>query len=114
MYCARLGRRAARRVERYGEGCVRCEDQQKQGLSRQDAARFIAALAEGLGDDGRVTVWLGGSTLEFTAADQMDCEFEVTIDGDEIELELELKPTNSKTTSQSMTRLRMTRPRKTN
>jgi amphi-Trp domain-containing protein len=65
--------------------------EQKQSLSRQDAARFIAALAEGLADDGRVTVQLGSSTLELSVAGQVDCELEVAVDGDEIELELELK-----------------------
>ena len=48
-------------------------------------------LAEGLGDDGRVVVRLGGSTLELSVADQLRCELEVAVDGDGIELELELK-----------------------
>jgi len=65
--------------------------EQKQVLSRQEAARFIAALAEGLADDGAVTVRLGSSTLELSVASQVDCELEVAVDGDEIELELELK-----------------------
>ena len=65
--------------------------QQKQALSRQEAARFITALAEGLGEDGKVTVRLGSSTLEFSVADQVDWELEVEVDGDKIELELELK-----------------------
>jgi amphi-Trp domain-containing protein len=65
--------------------------QQKQSLSRQEAARFIAALAEGLGEDGKVAVRLGNSTLELSVADQVDWELEVEVDGDEIELELELK-----------------------
>ncbi|WP_222269356.1 amphi-Trp domain-containing protein [Modestobacter marinus] len=65
--------------------------QQKQALSRQEAAHFIAALAEGLGEDGKVTVQLGSSTLELSVANQVDWEFEVVVDGDEIELELELK-----------------------
>ena len=64
--------------------------EQKQSLSRQEAARFIAELAEGLGDDGKVTVRLGSSTLELSVADQLQCELEVAVDGDEIELELEL------------------------
>jgi amphi-Trp domain-containing protein len=65
--------------------------QQKQSLSRQEAARLIAALAEGLGEDGKVTVQLGNSTLELSVTDQVDWELEVEVDGDEIELELELK-----------------------
>lgn len=65
--------------------------QQKQSLSRQEAARLIAALAEGLREDGKVTVQLGNSTLELSVTDQVDWELEVEVDGDEIELELELK-----------------------
>jgi amphi-Trp domain-containing protein len=65
--------------------------QQKQALSRQEAARLIAALAEGLGEDGKVTVQLENSTLELSVTDEVDWELEVEVDGDEIELELELK-----------------------
>lgn len=64
--------------------------QQKQSLSRQEAARFFAALAEGLGEDGKVAVRLGSSTLELSVADRVEWELEVEVDGDEIELELEL------------------------
>jgi amphi-Trp domain-containing protein len=73
--------------------------QQKQSLSRQEAARLIAALAEGLGEDGKVTVQLGNSTLELSVTDQVDWELEVEVDGDEIELELELKWSTSGRTS---------------
>ena len=65
--------------------------QQKQSLSRQEVARLVAALAEGLGEDGKVTVQLGNSTLELSVSDEVDWELEVEVDGDEIELELELK-----------------------
>jgi amphi-Trp domain-containing protein len=70
--------------------------QQKQSLSRQEAARLIAALAAGLGEDGKVTVQLGNSTLELSVTDQVDWELEVGVDGDEIELELELKWSTSR------------------
>ncbi len=62
--------------------------QQEQALTRQEAARFIAALAEGLTGDGKVTVQLGSSTVELSVAAKVDWEFEVAVDGDEIELEL--------------------------
>src|SRR4051812_42045847 len=65
--------------------------EQKQTLSRQEAARFLRELAEGLGADGKVTVQLGNSSLELAVADQLRCELEVSVDGDELELELELK-----------------------
>jgi amphi-Trp domain-containing protein len=65
--------------------------EQKQVLSREEAARFIAALADGLGGEGTATVRLGTSTLELSVADELRCELEVAVDGDGIELELELK-----------------------
>src|SRR3712207_4082107 len=70
---------------------VHVKVQQKQSLSRQDAARLIAGLAEGLGNNGKVTVRLGNSTLELSVTDQVDWELELEVDGGEIELELELK-----------------------
>jgi amphi-Trp domain-containing protein len=65
--------------------------QQQQALSRQEAAHFVRALADGLGDGGRVRVQLGTSTLAVSVASQLDCELDVSVDGDEIELELQLK-----------------------
>jgi amphi-Trp domain-containing protein len=65
--------------------------EQKQTLSREEAARLITALAQGLGAGGKVAVQMGSSTLQLSVAGQVDCELEVTVDGDEIELELELK-----------------------
>src|SRR5215211_4294110 len=91
MYCAQLGRRTGGAHARTEKAVSDVKIEQKQVLSRQEAARFIAALAEGLGDEGRVAVQLGSSTLELSVASQVDCELEVAVDGDEIELELELK-----------------------
>src|SRR5215212_7174891 len=91
MYCAQLGRRTGGAHARTEKAVSDVKIEQKQVLSRQEVARFIAALAEGLGDDGKVTVQLGSSTLELSVATQVDCELEVAVDGDEIELELELK-----------------------
>jgi amphi-Trp domain-containing protein len=63
-----------------------------ESLSRREAARRLAALAEALAaDGGRVEVELGATRLKLQVADQVRCEIEVEIDGDEIELELELK-----------------------
>lgn len=62
-----------------------------ESLSRREAARRLAALAESLANGGRVEVELGASRLKLSVPDQVRCEIEVEIDGDEIELELELK-----------------------
>jgi amphi-Trp domain-containing protein len=91
MYSAQLGRRTGGPLGGTEKAVADVKVQQKQALSRQEAARFIAALAQGLGDDGTVTVQLGSSTLELSVAGQLDCELEVAVDCEEIELELELK-----------------------
>lgn len=92
VYSEQLGRRTARRTDETERAVADLKVEQKQTLSREEAARLIAALADGLGDDrGDVTVRLGTSTLELSVANQLDCELEVSVDGDEIELELELK-----------------------
>ena len=76
---------------RNGEGVSDVKVETKQALSRQEAARFIAELAKGLGYDGKVTLRLGSSTVELAVADQLHVELEMAVDGDEIELEMELK-----------------------
>ena len=92
MYSAQLGRRSGGAHAGTENAVSDVKIEQKQKLSRQEAARFIATLAEGLrDDDGTVTIHLGSSTLALSVANQVDCELEVAVDGDEIELELELK-----------------------
>jgi amphi-Trp domain-containing protein len=60
-------------------------------LSRHDAGRWFADLAEALSGDGKVSIRLARSTVELTVPDHVRCEAEVEVDGDEVELELELK-----------------------
>jgi amphi-Trp domain-containing protein len=69
--------------------------EQKQSLSRTEAAQLVADLAEGLKGDGAVTLHLGGGTVELTVGTQIRCELEVEVDGNELELELELKWSSS-------------------
>src|SRR3954452_9570487 len=73
--------------------------EQKQSLSRAEAAKLVAALAEGLKGDGEVTLTLGGGTVELTVGSQIRCELEVEADGEKFELELELKWSSSDGTS---------------
>ena len=60
-------------------------------LSRHEAARWIADLAEALSGDGPVSIRLARSTVELEVPDHVRCEAEVEVDGDEVELEFELK-----------------------
>jgi len=63
----------------------------KSTMTRSEASRWFAEVAEALGADGPVKLRLGGSTVELEVPDKVRCEAEVEVDGDEIELELELK-----------------------
>lgn len=60
-------------------------------LSRSEAARWIADLAEALGGDGTASISLARSTVELQVPEHLRCEAEVEVDGDEVELEFELK-----------------------
>ncbi|NMH99272.1 amphi-Trp domain-containing protein [Pseudonocardia acidicola] len=63
----------------------------KGWLAREDAARWLSALAAALAKGGDVDMEVGGSRVRLTVPDHVRTEFEVEVDGDEIELELELK-----------------------
>jgi amphi-Trp domain-containing protein len=60
-------------------------------MSRHEAARWIAELAEALSGDGTVSIRLAQSTVEMEVPDHVRCEAEVEVEGDEVELEFELK-----------------------
>jgi amphi-Trp domain-containing protein len=60
-------------------------------LTRQEAARWIAEVAEALSGDGTVSIHLARSTVELAVPDHVRCEAEVEVDGDEVELEFEMK-----------------------
>jgi amphi-Trp domain-containing protein len=69
VYREALPSRHAARGEGTEKAVSDVKVEHKQSLSHQDAARFIAGLAEGLADDGRVTVQLGNSTLQLSVAE---------------------------------------------
>ena len=64
----------------------------KTTMTRQEVARWFADVAEALAGDGQVKLRLAGSsTVELEVPDSVRCEAEVEVDGDEIELEFEMK-----------------------
>jgi amphi-Trp domain-containing protein len=67
------------------------ELKRKESLTRQEAAEWLSALATALTDGGRVELNLGASTVSLEVPDLVRTEFEVEIDGNEVEVELELK-----------------------
>ncbi|WP_051684089.1 amphi-Trp domain-containing protein [Blastococcus sp. URHD0036] len=65
--------------------------ERKAGMSRQEAAQFLADLAQQLRGKGRVTIGLADSTVELDVPEQLRLEAEIEVDGDEVEVEIELK-----------------------
>jgi amphi-Trp domain-containing protein len=60
-------------------------------LSRDEAAKRLAALAAALADGEKVEVAFGATKLEMRVPDEVRCEIEIEVDDDEVELEVELK-----------------------
>lgn len=67
------------------------ELRRKESLSRQEAANWLAALAIALAHGGPAQVNLGETTVRLHVPDDVRTEFEVEIDGDELELDIELR-----------------------
>ena len=63
----------------------------KVTMTRLEAARWLADVAEALSADGKATFRLAGSTVELEVPDEVRCEAELEVEGDEIELEFEMK-----------------------
>ncbi|RBM22200.1 amphi-Trp domain-containing protein [Prauserella sp. PE36] len=86
---ARLGGSSHRRTE---PPVSDVEVKRTESLTRQEAARRLAALAEAMENGGgHVELALGVSKLKIHVPDEIRCEMEVEVDGDEVELEVELK-----------------------
>jgi amphi-Trp domain-containing protein len=67
------------------------ELKRKESLTRQEAANWLAAFAIALAHGGHVQVDLGGTTVRLHVPDDILSQFEVEVDGDELELDIELK-----------------------
>jgi amphi-Trp domain-containing protein len=67
------------------------ELERKESLSRVEAAKRLATFAEALAAGEKVELDLGGTSLSLHVAEDVRMEFEVSVKGDEIEVEMELK-----------------------
>jgi amphi-Trp domain-containing protein len=66
--------------------------EQKQSLSRKEAAVWLHALSKAFERGGEAELPMpGGATVEFRLPDEVKAEFEVQVDGDEVEVEVEFK-----------------------
>ena len=66
--------------------------EQKQSLSRKEAAVWLHALSKAFDRGGDAELPMpGGATIALRLPDDLQAEFEVEVDGDEVEIELEFK-----------------------
>jgi amphi-Trp domain-containing protein len=65
--------------------------ERKVVLSRAEVAQWMSELGKALSGDGTVSLRLADSTVELAVPDQVRFEAEIEVDGDEVELEVELK-----------------------
>ena len=65
--------------------------EQKETLSRADAAARLSAIADALGSDDKSELERAGEKLELRVPDEVRFEWEVEIKDDETELEVEIK-----------------------
>jgi amphi-Trp domain-containing protein len=67
------------------------EIKRKIRLSRKQAGERLIAVGEALVGGPTSELDFDGESIRFTVADEVNWEFELEVDGDEIELEIELK-----------------------
>jgi amphi-Trp domain-containing protein len=72
------------------------EFERKIRVSREQAGERLIALGKSLIGGARSKLDHDGDSIHFTVADELDWEFELQIDGYEVELEIELKWSNGK------------------
>ena len=60
-------------------------------MTRAEVAQWVADVGKALSGDGTVSLRLGESAVELKIPDHVRFEAELEVDGDEVELEIELK-----------------------
>jgi amphi-Trp domain-containing protein len=77
------------------------EFERKIRVSRAQAGERLITLGKSLIGGARAKLDHEGESIHFTVADELDWEFELEIDGHEVELEIELKWTNGKSAARA-------------
>lgn len=63
--------------------------ERKESLSREQAAVWLHALSKAFARGGEVKLPMGDGTLGLQMPEHVDAEFEVEVDGDEVQVEIE-------------------------
>lgn len=67
------------------------EIKRKIRISRKEAGERLIDLGKALTEASESKLDLDGDSIKFTVADDVDWEFELEVDGNKVELEIELK-----------------------
>ncbi len=73
----------------------------KVTLTRAEVAKWIADVGEALSGEGTASLVLAESTVELKIPDHVRFEAELEVDGDEVELEIELKWSTARTATKA-------------
>jgi amphi-Trp domain-containing protein len=65
--------------------------ERKESVSREDAAGLLALVSRAFAEGSDVELPFGGGDVSLHIPDKVQAEFEVEVDGTEIEVELEFK-----------------------
>jgi amphi-Trp domain-containing protein len=77
------------------------EFERKSRLTRQQAGERLIALGKSLQGGSKSKFEHDGDSIQFSVGAEIAWEFELNIDGDEVELEIELKWSNRKSAAPS-------------
>jgi len=70
-------------------------------MTRAEVAQWIAEVGKALSGDGTVSIRLAESSVELKVPDHVRFEAELEVDGDEVEMEIELKWSTTRTAAKA-------------
>jgi amphi-Trp domain-containing protein len=70
-------------------------------MTRAEVAQWVADVGKALSGEGTVSISLAESTVELKVPDHVRFEAELEVDGDEVELEIELKWSTARTATKA-------------
>jgi amphi-Trp domain-containing protein len=73
----------------------------KTGMTRAEAAEWIADVGKALSGEGTVSIRLADTTVDLKVPEHLRVEAELEVDGDEVELEIELKWSTARTVARA-------------
>jgi amphi-Trp domain-containing protein len=75
--------------------------ERKSGMTRAEVAEWIADVGKALSGEGTVSIRLADTTVDVKVPEHVRFEAELEVDGDEVELEIELKWSTARTVARA-------------